>query len=208
MSTHPVLQPVRFTMREYLTFERAAEERHEYLDGLIYAMAGESENHGIICMNLGASLTAQLRGTSCRAFSKDMKVQCGPYRARNRQGLYAYPDLLVVCGERQYHDEARDVLLNPCVIIEVLSPSTSTFDRNEKFDRYRQWLPSLTDYFLLSQDRPKIDHYHRIAPQHWELLTLEGLDEELRLPELGCTISLADIYEGVDFPPPTDEALT
>lgn len=204
MSTHPVLQPVRFTMSEYLTFERAAEERHEYLDGLIYAMAGESENHGIICTNLIITLGSQLRGTPCRIFSKDTKVQVGPYQTQSRQGLYAYPDLLVVCGQRQYHDEARDVLLNPRVIIEVLSPSTLAFDRNEKFDRYRRWLPSLTDYLLVSQDRPRLDHYHRTAPQRWELLTLEGFDEELRLPELGCTVPLADLYEGVDFPPPTD----
>lgn len=204
MSTHPVLQPIRFTMSEYLTFERPAEERHEYLDGLIYAMAGESLAHGMICMNLGAALTTQLRGTPCRAFSKDIKVQVGPYRASSRQGLYAYPDLLVICGEPQVHDAVRDIILNPRVIIEVLSPSTSTFDRNEKFDRYRQWLLSLTDYLLVSQDRPKIDSYHRTAPQGWALRTLEGLDAVLRLPELGCTILLADIYEGVDFPPPTD----
>lgn len=202
MSTHPMLQPVRFTMSEYLTFERAAEERHEYLDGLIYAMAGESLAHGTICMNLGAALTTQLRGTPCRAFSKDIKVQVGPYRAHSRQGLYAYPDLLVLCGEPQVHDEARDVVLNPHVIIEVLSPSTSTFDRNEKFDRYRQWLPSLTDYLLVSQDRPKVDHYHRTEPQCWVLRTLQGLDATLRLDAIGCTIPMAEIYEGIDFAPP------
>ncbi|MBM3222314.1 MAG: Uma2 family endonuclease [Candidatus Tectomicrobia bacterium] len=201
MSTHPVLPPRRFTMQEYLTFERTAEERHEYLDGLIYAMAGESENHGILCTNLTITLGSQLRGTSCRVFSKDTKVQVGPYRAHSRQSLYAYPDLLVVCGVRQYHDEARDVLLNPCVIIEVLSPATATFDRQDKFALYRQWLPSLTDYLLVSQDGPSVDHYHRVAPQRWEFVPLEGLDEVLRLPELGCTVSLADIYEGVDFPP-------
>ena len=98
MSTHPVLPPARFTMAEYLTFERAATERHEYLDGLIYAMAGESENHGRICVNLTASLVPQLRGSDCEVFSKDTKVLCGPYRAHTREGLYAYPDLVVVCG--------------------------------------------------------------------------------------------------------------
>ncbi|MBM3222233.1 MAG: Uma2 family endonuclease [Candidatus Tectomicrobia bacterium] len=188
MSTHPVLQSVRFTMSEYLTFERAAEERHEYLDGMIYAMAGESLAHGTICTNLTMTLATQLRGTPCRVFSKDIKVQVGPYRASSRQGLYAYPDLLVICGEPQVHDAVQDVILNPRVIIEVLSPSTSTFDRNDKCDRYRQWLPSLTDYLLVWQDRPKINHCHRTAPQCWALRTIEGLNEVLRLPEVGCTM--------------------
>src|SRR5712692_5248045 len=131
MALAPIRQPYRFTVEEYLAFERASDERHEYLDGVIYAMAGsaspqamagESEDHGIICTNLSGVLFAQLRSTPCRAFSKDTKVRCGPYRPHTREGLYAYPDLVVVCGPSQYHDQARDVLLNPTVIVEVLSP--------------------------------------------------------------------------------------
>ena len=112
-------------------------------------------------MNLSISLGLQLRGTPCRAFSKDTKVRCGPYRSHTREGLYAYPDLVVVCGPSQYHDQAQDVLLNPTVIVEVLSPSTEAFDRGDKFHRYRRWLPTLTDYVLVAQDRPVIDHYQR-----------------------------------------------
>jgi len=209
MALAPTLRPYRFTVEEYLAFERASDERHEYLDGVIYAMAGsaspqamagESEDHGTICMNLSVSLGSQLRGTPCRAFSKDTKVRCGPYRSHTREGLYAYPDLVVVCSPSQYHDQARDVLLNPTVIVEVLSPSTEAFDRGEKFRRYRAWLPTLTDYVLVAQDRPVIDHYHRGDDALWTLRTLEGLEARLRLEGIGCTVPLADMYERIVFP--------
>ena len=217
MAPAPTRQPYRFTVEEYLAFERASDERHEYLDGVIYAMAGsastqalagESEDHGTICMNLSISLGSQLRGTPCRAFSKDTKVRCGPYRSHTREGLYAYPDLVIVCAPSQYHDQARDVLLNPTVIVEVLSPSTEAFDRGDKLYRYRRWLPTLMDYVLVAQDRPIIDHYQRTttgspAPQEqtrWELETLEGLDAHLHLPSIACTVPLAEVYERIVFP--------
>ena len=217
MALAPTRQPYRFTVEEYLAFERSSEERHEYLDGVIYAMdgsvsthamAGESEDHGTICMNLSISLGLQLRGTPCRAFSKDTKVRCGPYRAHTREGLYAYPDLVVVCGPSQYHDQARDVLLNPTVIVEVLSPSTAAIDRGDKLHRYRRWLPTLTDYVLVAQDRALIDHYQRIptgssASQEqtrWELETLEGRDAQLHLPSINCTVPLSEVYERIVFP--------
>jgi len=200
MSTHPVLPPVRFTMAEYLTFERTAMDRHEYLDGLIYAMAGESENHGRICVNLTASLVSQLRGSGCEVFSKDTKVLCGLYRAHTREGLYAYPDLVVVCGAGQYHDQARDVLLNPTMLIEVLSPSTEVFDRGEKFDRYRHWLPSLQDYLLVAQERPLLEHSHRTAPDQWTLTTIRGLDAGLFLATIDVRLALSEVCERVVFP--------
>jgi Uma2 family endonuclease len=209
MALAPTRQPYRFTVEEYLAFERASEERHEYLDGVIYAMdssastqamAGESEEHGTICMNLSISLGLQLRGTPWRAFSKDTKVRCGPYRSHTREGLYAYPDLVVVCGPSQYHDQARDVLLNPTVIVEVLSPSTEAIDRGDKLHRYRRWLPTLTDYVLVAQDRPLIDHYHRTPSGQWELETIEGLDANLHLPSIACTVPLTEVYERIVFP--------
>jgi Uma2 family endonuclease len=225
MAGTPTRQPYRFTVEEYLAFERASEERHEYLDGVIYAMAGDagaqamageggplnwppsahavagkSEDHGTICMNLSGVLFAQLRGTPCRAFSKDTKVRCDPYRSHTREGLYAYPDLVVVCGPSQYHDQARDVLLNPTVIVKVLSPSTEAVDRGDKLHRYRHWLPTLTDYVLVAQDRPLIDHYHRQEDGTWALHTLEGLDAHLHLPSIACTVPLADVYERIVFP--------
>src|SRR5712691_6821209 len=209
MALAPTRQPYRFTVEEYLAFERASDERHEYLDGVIYAMAGsaspqamagESEDHGTICTNLGGVLFAQLRGTPCRAFTKDLKVRCGPYRPHTREGLYAYPDLVVVCGPSQYHDQARDVLLNPTVIVEVLSPSTAAFDRGEKFRRYRAWLPMLTDYVLVAQDCPLMDHYHRQEDGTWALRALEGLEAHLHLPSIAGTVPLAEVYERIVFP--------
>ena len=132
----PQAQP-RHRVEEYLELERKSEERHEFLDGFIYAMAGESPEHGIACVNLVGQLHPQLRGKPCQIFSKDMKVRSGPIpRGRYaKKGLFSYPDLLVVCGELEFHDKHRDVLLNPTVIIEVLSPTTEAFDRGEKFWR-------------------------------------------------------------------------
>jgi Uma2 family endonuclease len=155
-----------------------------------------------------ATLVPQLRGSDCEVFSKDTKVCCGPYRAHTREGLYAYPDLVVVCGAMQFHSQAEDVLVNPKVIVEVLSPSTEAFDRGEKFHRYSRWLPTLTDYVLVAQDRPLIDHYQRIPPRapapqeqtRWELETIEGLDANLRLPSIACTVPLTEVYERIVFP--------
>jgi Uma2 family endonuclease len=216
MARAPTPQPYLFTVEEYLAFERASDERHEYLDGVIYAMpgsaspqamAGESEEHGTICVNLVMSLGSQLRGTPCRAFTKDTKVRCGPYRRHTRTGLFVYPDLVVVCGSSQYHDQARDVLLNPTVIVEVLSPATEAFDRGEKFRRYRTWLETLTDYVLVAQDRPLIDYYHRQEDGTWVLRTLEGLYATLHLDSINCTVPLADVYERIEFSTTVEEAL-
>ena len=147
-----------------------------------------------------ATLVPQLRGSDCEAFSKDTKVCCGPYRAHTREGLYAYPDLVVVCGAMQFHSQAQDVLVNPTLIVEVLSPSTEAFDRGEKFRRYRAWLPTLTDYVLVVQDQLVIDHYQRTPTGRWELETLEGLDAHVHLPSIACTVPMVDVYERIVFP--------
>jgi len=196
-----------FTIEEYLALERTEEERHEYLDGCVYAMAGESPDHGRICVNLTRRLAAQLDGSGCEVFSKDLKVRCGPMPrpGGSREGLFAYPDLVVICGALQFHDQAREVLLNPRVILEVLSPSTEAFDRGDKFRRYRAWLPTLTDYVLVAQDRPLIDHYHRQDDGTWALRAREGLDDALPLETIGCTVPLAEVYERLVFPARADE---
>jgi len=196
-----------FTIDEYLALERTEAERHEYLDGCVYAMAGESPDHGRICVNLTRRLAAQLDGSGCEVFSKDLKVRCGPMPrpGGSREGLFAYPDLVVICGALQFHDQAREVLLNPRVILEVLSPSTEAFDRGDKFRRYRAWLPTLTDYVLVAQDRPFIDHYHRQDDGTWALRTHEGLDDALHLATIGCTVPLAEVYERLVFPARADE---
>ena len=154
-------EKIRYTVEQYLAMERDSAIRHEYLDGYVYAMAGESEEHGIITNNLNGFLWQRLKGSGCRTFDKDTKVQSGEVptgkTSAQPKKLFSYPDVLVVCGERKYLDEYKDVLTNPTVIIEVLSPTTGEFDRGEKFIRYRTYLPSLQDYLVVAQDKPLIE---------------------------------------------------
>ena len=197
-----------YTEDEYLALERASQERREYLDGQIYLMAGESEAHGTICTNLTAEIAYQLKGTPCRAFSKDTKVRSGPVpKSRySAQGLYSFPDLVVVCGEAQYLDEHQDVLINPKVIIEVLSPSTEAFDRTEEFARYREHLVSLTDYVLVAQSAPLVEHYARQSSGEWLIAaTAKDLSETVGLNSIGCTLRLSEVYDRIAFPEETPE---
>jgi Uma2 family endonuclease len=197
---------ILYTVAEYLAFERSADERHEYLDGHLYAMAGESLNHGIICTNLAITLGAQLRGTPCLLLSKDMKVRSSllPQTPRFRKGLFSYPDLVIVCGEPLFHDAHRDVLLNPKVIIEVLSPSTEAFDRGGKFLRYQTWNPTLTDYVLVSQEAPIIEHFIRRDDGSWLYYVHQGLEQQVSIASIGCTLQLADVYDRIAFPTEPD----
>jgi Uma2 family endonuclease len=191
-----------YTEDEYLALERASEERREYLDGQIYLMAGESEAHGTICINLTIEVGSQLKGTLCRAFSKDTKVRSGPLpKSRySAQGLYSFPDLLVVCGEAQYLDEHQDVLINPKVIIEVLSPSTEAFDRTEKFVRYRRYLDSLTDYVVVAQSQPLVEHFARDENGRWVIAaTATDLSDTVVLSSVGCTLRLSEVYDRIVF---------
>ena len=200
-----------YTEDEYLAVERASQERREYLDGQIYLMAGESEEHGTICTNLTLEVASQLKGTLCRAFSKDTKVRSGPIpKTRySTEAFYSFPDLVVVCGERQYLDEHRDVLVNPTVIIEVLSPSTEAFDRGEKFVRYRTNLESLTDYVVVAQNRPLVEHFARQPNGQWVIAaTATELSETVVLSSLGCTLRLSDVYDRIVFPEPAEEEPT
>ena len=193
----------RYAVGEYLAIERESEERHEYLDGQIYAMAGESPEHGAICTNLTRIISTQLLGSPCQVFSKDMKVRSGPSPKLGQtttKGLYSYPDLLVVCGELRFHDEHRDVLLNPVVIIEVLSPATEAFDRGEKWARYQTWLPELTNYLLVSQTKPRIEHFHRGAGGEWVYSLVNSLEDSLSLDSVGCVIQLTEVYDRIIFP--------
>jgi Uma2 family endonuclease len=193
------------TVEEYLALERQSEERHEYLDGLIYAMAGESPQHGTVCVNSTGQLYNQLLGTPCQVFSKDIKVRSGPLPLvrHSTKGLFSFPDLLVVCGALEFLDEYRDVLLNPKVIIEVLSPTTEAFDRGKKFWRYRTYLSSLTDYLMVAQSMPMIDHYvHRSG--EWVLNTVSGFEGTVNIASIGCSLRLADVYDRVTFPEPSE----
>jgi Uma2 family endonuclease len=197
-----------YTEDEYLALERASQERREYLDGQIYLMAGESPAHGTICTNLTAEIVNQLKGTPCRAFSKDTKVRSGPIpKSRySAEALYSFPDLVVVCGEPQYLDEHRDVLVNPRVMIEVLSPSTEAFDRGEKFARYSEHLDSLTDYVVVAQSTPLVEHFVRQSNGEWVIAaTATDLSESVVLSSIGCTLRLSEVYDRIVFPDATPE---
>lgn len=193
-------QPL-YSVDEYLALERASDERHQYIDGRIYAMAGESGEHGIITVNLVMIVASQLKGSSCQARTKDTKVRSGPEpkHGQTRSGLYSYPDILVVCGEPKYHDDHTDVLLNPAVIVEVLSPATESFDRGEKFIRYQLWNPTLADYLLVSQHRPQIEHYTRRSDGEWSYRRTSGLGSSVVIPSIACILNLLDVYDRLTF---------
>lgn len=196
----PKTKPM-YTIDQYLTIERSTEERHEYLDGQIFAMAGESDEHGDISVNLVGTLHSQLKGTPCRAKTKDTKVRSGPLlqSGQSSRCLFSYPDVVVVCGEAEFQDAETDVLLNPTVIVEVLSPSTEAFDRGEKFTRYQTWNPTLTDYLLVSQDQPQIEHYSRQADGSWRYRRHVGLETSFTITSIHCTLNLADVYDRIRF---------
>ena len=181
-----------FTPDEYLALERLSEIRHEFLDGTVYAMSGESLAHSTICFNLAGVMHAQLRGTNCRGLSPNMKVRAG------EAGLYAYPDLAVVCGEPAFHDKHRDVLLNPTVIFEVLSRSTQAYDRGEKFERYKS-VETLRDYVLVSQDRALLEHFSCRPDGTWLHTEFDGTDAALALDSINCRVALAEVYDRIDF---------
>lgn len=193
----------RYTEDEYLAMERESEERHRYLDGEILLMAGESIGHGDISVNLTGEIRVQLKGTSCRVLSKDTKIRSGPLpkKGHSTKGLYSYPDAVIVCGEPQFLDDHKDVLINPKVIIEVLSPTTEAFDCNEKFRRYRIFNPSLTDYLLVAQDKPVIQHFAKQDDGLWVIAaSVTELSDSVRIASINCTLQLAEVYDRVSFP--------
>lgn len=187
--SHPI-----FSVENYLDFERIQTERHEFLDGGVYAMAGESPSHSSICFNLYTIVGSQLRGKRCRGFSPNMKV------ATNEKGLFSYPDLAIVCGEPKFHDEKSDVLTNPKVIFEVLSPSTEHYDRGEKFLRYVNGIESVTEYVLISQDKPFIEIFTKQQNGEWEKSEIEGLESVTNIGSIECRIALTELYDLIQFP--------
>ena len=186
-------QPIpTMTEAEYLEFERASELKHEYYNGEIFAMTGASEEHNSICMSAGFLLYGQLRNRPCRVYQSDMKVKVEAAK------LYTYPDLVVRCGEAQFVDDKFDTLLNPVVIIEVLSPSTERYDRGDKFGHYRK-IPTLREYLLVSQNKPHIERYLRQDDGKWEFSDATGLDAIVELSSIDCTLPLSEVYEQVTF---------
>jgi Uma2 family endonuclease len=179
------------TDAEYLRIEREAFEKSEFINGRVVAMAGASENHNVISSNLFLEIGIQTKKNSCRAFSSDMRVKA-------KKGNYYYPDIVVVCGERKFEDNKKDVLLNPKVIIEVLSKSTRLKDRNEKLDSYMS-LEDLTDYVLIEQDTMRIEHFIKINEKEWKVYLLTEKADNLFIESINCKISLEEIYREVKF---------
>lgn len=182
------------TPEAYLEVERHSQSRSEYFGGERLAMTGASRRHNLVTVNLAAELRAALRGGPCECYVSDMRLKVAA------TGAYAYPDVVVVCEPPRFEDDVADTLLNPRVIFEVLSPSTEAFDRGEKFAHYRL-IPSLTDYLLVSQREPRLEHFQR-QESGWLFAEVSGLEAEIEVASLGARPALAEVYERVDFGEP------
>ena len=180
---------------EYLAIERQAEFRSEYFDGEIFAMAGASKPHNTIVSNLNRVIGTQLLDRPCSVYVNDMRVKVSP------TNKYFYPDVVAVCGEESFEDAVTDTLLNPQLIIEVLSPSTEGYDRGKKFEQYQR-IPSFVEYVLISQEPYRIEHYSRKGERQWSYTEYRDAEDVLRLNSIGCELTLEDIYVKVAEPSP------
>lgn len=190
MSSQPKL---RLTPEEYLTLEREAEYKSEYFAGEVFATAGASARHVLIVTNVVRELGTQLRRRPCTVYASDLRVRV------SATGLYTYPDVVVVCGEPQWADDQRDTLLNPTLIVEVLSDSTKDYDRGGKFEHYRT-LDSLAEYLLVAQDKVHVEHFVRQPDNRWMLSETNNLSDTITLEAIGCTLDLAEVYDKVELP--------
>ena len=180
----------RYSPQEYLALERKATDKSEYFNGEIFAMSGAGEEHNLIVMSIAASLHNQFRGRPCKVYANDMRIKVSP------TGLYTYPDVVAVCEDAQLEDAHLDTLLNPTVLIEVLSRSTEAYDRGEKAEHYRR-LPSLAEYLLVSQDKPHLEHYLRQPDNRWLLSEISDMHALVSLPAIAGTLALAAVYDRV-----------
>ena len=184
--------PKTISLEEYRNLETIAEVKHEYHDGEIIEMTGGSINHNSVLINLIVLLKLALRGTNYRLQSSDLRLWIPQYN----RGLY--PDLILIAGEPLFSDNRNDEILNPCLIIEVLSPSTSGYDRGDKFRYYRS-IPQLNQYLLVSQGEILIESYSKTSDNNWLLQEYTPARGIISLDSLGISLNLADIYEGIDF---------
>jgi Uma2 family endonuclease len=179
---------------EYLAIERAAAFKSEFYRGEMFAMAGTSHQHARIKHNIERRLGEQLEGGPCEVASSDLRVRV------SANGLYTYPDVVVICGETEYADDEFDTVLNPRVVFEILSDSTESYDRGEKFNLYKG-APSLQEYVLVSQRRAFVEAFVRQPNNRWLQSTAEGLDSSIALSSVEVRLSLAEVYARVIFPP-------
>ncbi len=190
-----IAQPKQYsTEQEYIQFERASIGKHEYFDGQIYAMTGASRIHNLIAGNTLAMLHSQLRRKPCEIFPSDMRVKV------TRTGLYTYPDLVIICGKPEFTDDILDTIINPLVLIEILSPSTERYDRGMKSQSYRT-IETLQDYILIAQDQYHVEHYSRQNSGQWLLQEAIGRESALTIRSIECTLALGDVYEKVAITP-------
>jgi Uma2 family endonuclease len=196
MASHP---KHFYTPQEYLDLERKASYKSEYYAGEIFAMSGASREHNLIVANVTTSLNTQLEASNCEVYPSDMRVRTPDTL------LYTYPDVVVVCGEPQFEDEAVDTLSNPTLIVEVLSPSTEMNDRTKKFADYRK-IASLREYILIAQQECRVTQYIRQSNGTWLFQEASQLDEKLHLTSINCELELERVYRKVRFPTQEDEA--
>ncbi len=182
----------KLTPEEYLAIERSAERKSEYLDGEMFAMVGASREHNLIVTNTVAELRQQLKKHPCKVYANDMRVKVSP------TGLYTYPDVVVVCGEERFDENHNDTLLNPTVIIEVLSDSTEGYDRGEKFEHYRK-LESLSEYVLIAQKKQHVECHLRQPDNRWVLTETDNPQESIQLTSIDCELALVEIYDKVEI---------
>jgi Uma2 family endonuclease len=182
----------KLTPEEYLDFERKSEERHEYFNGEVFAMSGTKRNHNVIAWNIGGELRQKLKGKNCEAYPAGMRVFVP------ETGLYTYPDLVVVCGEPKFQDNVFDTLLNPNLLIEVLSESTESYDRGKKFQHYRS-IESLQEYVLVAQDEARIEKYVKQGDGFSLLSEAVGLESAIKFDSINCDIRLSEVYDKIDF---------
>jgi Uma2 family endonuclease len=190
------IQSKTLTPEEYLAIERQAEYKHEYIDGEMIAMPGASREHNVIVANLIIELGPQLKERPCEVYPSDMRVKIPA------TGSYVYPDVIVVCGEPRLEDEHLDVLLNPTVVIEVLSDSTESHDRGKKFEYYRT-LESVVEYVLVAQDAYRVEKFVRQSASHWLFSETHGLEAVIPLDSIQCHLALKEIYRKVSLTPGT-----
>lgn len=183
---------VYYTQQEYLALERKAQDKSEYFNGEIFAMTGASRRHNVMVANALAALHGQLRKRPCEIYPSDMRVKVSP------TGLYTYPDVVIVCGEPAFDDEQKDTLLNPTVLVEVLSKSTASYDRGEKFEHYRK-LDSLNEYLVIAQNKYHVEHYVRQPDNQWLLSETDDVQSTVNLSSIGCRLSLLDVYDKVEI---------
>ncbi|HVG09351.1 MAG TPA: Uma2 family endonuclease [Thermoanaerobaculia bacterium] len=185
-------EPNQLSVQEYLRLERLAETRNEYLDGQLVAMTGGTMRHGFVIGNLVGELKRQLKGRSCQIAPNDLRVHIPS------ANVYTYPDVVVVCGEPRLEDRYADTVLNPTLLVEVLSPSTEAYDRGKKLKWY-QSLESLSEYLLVSQSSPRVEQFVRQQNGPWLFTAAEGLEAVLPLPSIQIDLVLAEIYENIVF---------